>query len=97
MFMDLKVCDKCRDLKSLILCIDLPSPLLDNVIEYFQCVECDETHKRQFKNEKRRNYYRLNKERMFEKTYCYRVRKNAQVDQPMDKIIVNEMNRRLLF
>ena len=93
--LDLKVCDKCRDAKSLFSNIELPSALIDNVNEYFQCSDCDETYKRQMKNEKRRVYYRENKDRIIEKAHCYRVRKMALKAQPVNNFIVNEMNRRL--
>ena len=93
--LDLKVCDKCRDAKSLFSNIELPSALIDNVNEYFQCSDCDETYKRQMKNEKRRVYYRENKDRIIEKAHCYRVRKMALMAQPVNNFIVNEMNRRL--
>ena len=66
--LNLKVCVKCQDAKSLFSNVELPSVLLDNVNEYFQCSDCDETYKRELKNEKRRVYYRGNK---------YRIRKNT--------------------
>ena len=93
--LNLKVCDKCRDIKSLMSNINLPSALLDNVNEYFQCSDCDETYKRQLKNEKRRLYYKENKDRIIEKAHCYRVRKMALMAQPVNNFIVNQMNRRL--
>ena len=93
--LDLKVCAKCRDAKSLFSNSELPSALADKVNEYFQCSDCDETYKRQMKNEKRRVYYRENKDRIIEKAHCYRVRKMASIAQPVNNFIVNEMNRRL--
>ena len=92
--LDLKVCDKCRDAKSLFSNIELPSALIDKVNEYFQCSDCDEAYKRELKNEKRRVYYR-EKDRIIEKAHCYRVRKMALMAQPVNNFIVNEMNRRL--
>ena len=59
--LDLKVCAKCRDAKSLISNIKLPSALADKVNEYFQCSDCDLVYKRDLKNEQRRLYYRENK------------------------------------
>ena len=93
--LDLKVCDKCRDAKSLFSNIDLPEVLLDKVNEYFQCSDCDETYKRELKNEKRRVYYRGNKDRIIEKTHCNRVLRMTLITRPVDNFIVNEMNRRL--
>ena len=95
--LNLKVCDKCRDIKRLMSNINLPSALIDNVNEYFQCVECDETYKRQLKNEKRRLYYKENKDRIIEKTHCYRVRKMAMNATPVNIFFINEMNRILEF
>ena len=52
MFINIK-CDKCKVSKCLMFNIDLPSAVIDNVNDYFQCVECDKTYKRQLKNEKK--------------------------------------------
>ena len=82
--LDLKVCDKCWDVKSLFSNIELPSALIDNVNEYFQCNDCDETYKRELKNEKRRVYYRGNKDRIIEKAHCNRVLKMALIAQPVN-------------
>ena len=93
--LDLKVCVKCRDAKSLFSNVDLPEVLLDNVNEYFQCSDCDEAYKRDLKNEQRRLYYRENKDRIIEKAHCYKVRRMALLALPTNHFIVNEMNRRL--
>ena len=58
MFINIKVCDKCIDSKGLMSNINLPSALIDNIKDYFQCSECDATYKKQLKNEKRRLYYK---------------------------------------
>jgi hypothetical protein len=75
--------------------INLPEALLNKVNEYVQCSDCDEAYKRELRNEKRRIYYRENKDRIIEKAHCYRVRKMALKAQPVNNFIVNEMNRRL--
>ena len=93
--LDLKVCVKCQNVKSLMLNVELPVVLLNKVNEYFQCGDCDERYKRELKNEKRRVYYRENKDRIIEKAHCHRVRRMALIAQPVNNFIVNEMNRRL--
>ena len=93
--LNLKVCVKCQDAKSLFSNIDLPEVLLDKVNEYFQCSDCDETYKRELKNEKRRVYYRGNKDRIIEKAHCSRVLRMTLITLPVNNFIVNEMNRRL--
>ena len=93
--LNLKVCVKCQDAKSLMLNINLPEALLNKVNEYFQCSDCDGAYKRELRNEKRRIYYRENKDRLIEKAHCNRVRRMALIAQPINNFIVNEMNRRL--
>ena len=93
--LDLKVCDKCRDAKSLISKVELPPALADKVNEYFQCSDCDLVYKRELKNEQRRIYYRENKDRIIEKAHCYKVRRMALLALPTNHFIVNEMNKRL--
>ena len=93
--LDLKVCDKCRVAKSLFSNIELPAALIDKVNEYYQCIACDETYKRDLKNEQRRIYYRENKDRIIEKAHCYKVRRMALLALPTNHFIVNEMNKRL--
>ena len=93
--LNLKVCVKCQDAKSLMLNVELPAVLLNKVNEYFQCGDCDERYKRELKNEKRRIYYKENKDRIIEKAHCNRVLKMALIAQPINTFIVNEMKRRL--
>ena len=47
------------------------------------------------KNEKRRVYYRGNKDRIIEKNHCNRVLRMTMITHPVNNFIVNEMNRRL--
>ena len=91
--LNLRVCDKCRDVKSLFSNVDLPSALADNVNEYFQRNECDASYKRDLKNEQRRIYYKENEDRIIEKAHCYKVRKMAMDATPINTFIINEMNK----
>ena len=95
--LNLKVCVECQAAKSLMLNINLPEALLNKVNEYFQCSDCDDTYKRELKNEKRRVYYRENKDRVIEKAHCNRVRRMALIALPTNKFIINGMDRILNF
>ena len=94
MVLDFKVCKKCNDTKLLMNDFDLPTALIDNIKEYFQCSECDIQRKKQIINEKRRDYYRDNKERIIERSYCNRLLKQARAF-PINLFIIAEMEKRL--
>ena len=73
---------------------DLPTTIIDNTGEYFQCSECDIHHKKHIINEKRRDYYRDNKDRIIERCYCNRLLKQAR-SFPINLFIIAEMEKRL--
>jgi len=94
MVLNLKFCEKCKDTKLLMNDLNLPTTIIDNICEYFQCSECDIIHKKNIFNEKRREYYKDNKDRIIERSYCNRHLKEAR-KYPINLFIIAEMKKRL--
>jgi hypothetical protein len=95
MFINIKDCKTCDSVKLLMGHVILPHAVIDNINQYFQCLECDYAHKRQVKKEKQRIYYRENKDKIIERTHCNSVKKIALNQTPINTFVLGEMNKRL--
>ena len=93
-YVKLNTCAKCDEVKILMLKVDLPQSLIQNINSYYQCSECDQHYKHYLKKQKRKIYYEANKFWIRERISCTNILKLASIS-PINTVIVIEMILRL--
>ena len=87
-------CKKCDEVKILMLKVDLPQSLIQNINSYYQCEDCDKHYKTYLKKQKRKIYYEANKFWIRERISCKNILKLASIS-PINTVIIIEMTLRL--
>ena len=97
MVVNLKVCKSCTITKLLINNLNLPEQITDNIINFYQCLDCDFYDKKKIRNDKRKLYYKENKDSLIERYYLNSLLKITNEHQPRNFFILDEIKKRLLL